>query len=171
MWTQLSTKIFLLAGSNAILTTYISLSSFSGHFIWCMHSLKVFSSPPTTFLSRNSSHRLKGGFSTLGSSASNYWTWILYSIYGKEGFWILTTFCSCPSGNGLHHSLHQREPSQTLASSVHQEEFCFLYWPWIVGDQLPCLVVHVGETIVEVGAEVSVNIINVKLSWGTWLTK
>ena len=36
--------------------------------------------------------------------------------------------------------------------------------PWVVGDKLPRLVVHVGEAIVEVGAEVSVDIVNVKLS-------
>ena len=38
------------------------------------------------------------------------------------------------------------------------------FLPWIVGDELPCLVVHVGKAVVEVGAQVSVNIVNVKLS-------
>ena len=35
--------------------------------------------------------------------------------------------------------------------------------PWVVGDKLPRLVVHVGEAIVEVGAEVGVDVVDVKL--------
>ena len=39
------------------------------------------------------------------------------------------------------------------------------FLPWIVGDKLPRLVVHVGKAVVEVGAQVRVDIVNVKLSW------
>ena len=39
------------------------------------------------------------------------------------------------------------------------------YWPWIIGNELPSLVVHVGKAVVEVRTEVCVNIVNVKLSW------
>ena len=38
------------------------------------------------------------------------------------------------------------------------------FLPWIVGDKLPRLVVHVGKAVVEVGAEVSVDIVDVKSS-------
>ena len=36
--------------------------------------------------------------------------------------------------------------------------------PWVVGDKFPGLVVHVGEAIVEVGAEVGVDVLDVELS-------
>ena len=52
--------------------------------------------------------------------------------------------------------------------------------PWVVGDKLPGLVVHVGKAIVEVGAEVGVDVLDVKLTCvthrvcgavGFWKTK
>ena len=39
--------------------------------------------------------------------------------------------------------------------------------PWVVGDKLPGLVVHVGEAIVEVGAEVGVDVVDVELTYVT----
>ena len=43
--------------------------------------------------------------------------------------------------------------------------------PWVVSDKLPSLVVHVGEAIVEVGAEVGVDVVDVELTYvtdGVW---
>jgi hypothetical protein len=36
--------------------------------------------------------------------------------------------------------------------------------PGVVGHQVPGLVVHVGEPVVEMGADMGVNVVNVKLS-------
>ena len=54
----------------------------------------------------------------------------------------------------------QVKPLQQFTLPINSRDFL----PRIVGDKLPRLVVHVGKAVVEVGAEVSVNIVNIKLS-------